>query len=60
MGNYPFSPTIPCQLFLVELKDEDKALWQVTKIGKFLLLQHMLGLEINLAKLSGESYFDSI
>ena len=27
--------TIQCQLFLVELKDEDKALWQVTKSGKF-------------------------
>ena len=27
--------TIQCQLFLVELKDEDKALWQTTKSGKF-------------------------
>ena len=27
--------TIQCQLFLVELKDEDKALWQATKSGKF-------------------------
>ena len=27
--------TIQGQLFLVELKDEDKALWQVTKFGKF-------------------------
>ena len=26
---------IQCQLFLVELKDEDKALWQATKSGKF-------------------------
>ena len=27
--------TVQCQLFLVELKDEDKALWQATKSGKF-------------------------
>ncbi|XP_075641997.1 uncharacterized protein LOC142613508 [Castanea sativa] len=27
--------TIQCQLFLIELKDEDKALWQATKSGKF-------------------------
>ena len=27
--------TVQCQLLLVELKDEDKALWQVTKFGKF-------------------------
>ena len=27
--------TIQCQLFLVELKDEDKALWQATKSRKF-------------------------
>ena len=27
--------TIQCQLFLVKLKDEDKALWQTTKSGKF-------------------------
>ena len=27
--------TIQGQLFLVELKDEDKALWQVTKFVKF-------------------------
>ncbi|XP_075663456.1 uncharacterized protein LOC142633065 [Castanea sativa] len=27
--------SIQCQLFIVELKDEHKALWQVTKSGKF-------------------------
>ena len=27
--------TVQCQLFLVELKDEDKALLQATKSGKF-------------------------
>ena len=33
--------TIQCQLCLVEVKDEDKARWSVTRLGWLLLCSHL-------------------
>ena len=52
--------TIQSQLFLVELKTRIKPFGNLLNLGSFLLLQHMLRLEKNLAKLSGGSCFGSI
>ena len=33
--------TLQCQLCLVEIKDEDKARWSVTRLGCLLLCSHL-------------------